>query len=126
MNQAVVGPVALAGLVAAGYRQSAAPVLSVSSGPATSLKPVAGLSPCTKPKTVVQPEVFPIQTGTVTSGDGKSWTVPAAVHEGAFAVDVFNDCSGTGENPDWEKQLQTVVIDCATARTIQRCCRGRT
>ena len=59
----------------------------------------------------MQPDVFPIQTGTVTSGDGKSWTVPAAVHEGAFAVDVFNDCSGTGANADWERQLQTVVVD---------------
>ena len=111
MNQAVVGAVALAGLAAVSYQQSAAPVLSVSSGLATGLKPVAGMSPCTTPKTVVQPDVFPIQTGTVTSADGKSWTVPAEVHEGAFAVDVFNDCTGTGENPDWENQLQTVVID---------------
>ena len=58
MNQAVVWAAALAGLVAAGYQQSGAPVLSVSSGPATSLKPVAGMSPCTNPKTVVQPDVF--------------------------------------------------------------------
>jgi hypothetical protein len=106
-----MGAVAVAGLVAVGFQQPAAPALSISSGLASRLKPVAGMSPCTNPQTVVQPDVFPTQTGTVASTDGKSWTVPATVHDGAFAVDVFNDCTGAGDNPDWEKQLQTVVID---------------
>jgi hypothetical protein len=106
-----MGAVAVAGLVAVGFQQPAAPALSISSGLASGLKPVAGMSPCTNPQTVVQPDVFPTQTGTVASTDGKSWTVPATVHDGAFAVDVFNDCTGAGDNPDWEKQLQTVVID---------------
>jgi hypothetical protein len=47
----------------------------------------------------------------VVSSDGKRWTVPGEVKEGPFAVDVFNDCTGPGANPDWEKQLQTIVID---------------
>jgi hypothetical protein len=106
-----MGAVAVAGLVAVGFQQPAAPALSISSGLASRLKPVAGMSPCTNPQTVVQPDVFPTQTGTVASTDGKSWTVPATVHDGAFAVDVFNDCTGAGDNPDREKQLQTVVID---------------
>ena len=60
---------------------------------------------------IIQPDVFPVSSGTVTSTDGKQWTVPGPVADGPFAVDLYNDCSGPGDNPDWEKQLQTVVID---------------
>ena len=84
---------------------------SISTGLATNLKDVAGTGPCTNPNVSVQPDVFPIRTGEVTSTDGRTWTVPAAINEGAFAVDVYNDCTGSGENPNWQKQLQTVVID---------------
>jgi len=99
----------LCGLTAILYQQGSAG--SISTGPAANLTEVAGTGPCTNPNASVQPDVFPIRTGTVTSADGKAWTVPAAIHEGAFAVDVYNDCTGSGENPGWEKQLQTVVID---------------
>jgi hypothetical protein len=26
-------------------------------------------------------------------------------------VDLYNDCTGTGDNPDWQQQLRTVVVD---------------
>ena len=84
---------------------------AVSIGPAGNLTAVPGTGPCTNPGAVVQPDVFPTRTGTVTSADGRSWTVPGPVQSGAFAVDLFNDCTGAGANADWETQLQTVVID---------------
>ena len=86
---------------------------SVSVGPATNLQPVNVGAKCTvtPPSMIIQPDVFPVSSGTVTSTDGKQWTVPGPVAEGPFAVDLYNDCSGPGDNPDWEKQLQTVVID---------------
>src|SRR5262245_59079866 len=100
------------GLIAAGHQfvvgQS---VRSVSKGLAGSLTPVAGMTPCTNPSANVQPDVFPIQTGISIAADGKRWTMPAEIHDGPFAVDLYNDCHGAGANPDWEKQLQTVVVD---------------
>ena len=106
-----MGAVALAGLVAVGYQQSAAPVLSVSSGLATGLKPVAGMAPCTNPGAVVQPDVFPIQTGTVTSADGKSWTAPGPAARGDICRGPVQRLHGVGAQPGWENQLHTVVID---------------
>jgi hypothetical protein len=47
----------------------------------------------------------------VKSTDGKEWTVPGPVEPGAVAVDLYNDCTGAGDNPGWEQQLKTVVID---------------
>jgi len=99
----------LCGLTALAVQQGS--IGSVSTGPASDLKPIAGIGPCTNAGVTVQPDVFPTQTGTVRSSDGKTWTVPGVVQEGAFAVDVFNDCTGRGANTDWEQQLQTVVID---------------
>ena len=54
---------------------------------------------------------IPAVMGEVTSTDGKKWTVPAPVEEGALAVDYFNDCTGPGLNKNWESELKTVVID---------------
>ena len=101
--------IVLCSLAAILFQQSSAG--SISTGLAPNLTDVAGAGPCTNPNVNVQPDVFPIRTGEVTSADGKTWTVPAAINEGAFAVDVYNDCTGAGENPDWQKQLQTTVID---------------
>ena len=47
----------------------------------------------------------------MTSADGHRWTVPAPVEEGPLAVDLFNNCTGQGDNPDYARQLQTTVID---------------
>jgi hypothetical protein len=84
---------------------------SVSIGFATDLRPSHGPERCTNPKVVIQPDVFPTMTGTVRSTDGRTWTVPGPVHDGRLAVDLYNDCTGAGDNAAWEKQLETVVID---------------
>ena len=85
---------------------------SVSTGIATSLRPVMGV-PATCPNPVmVQPDVFPVRVGTVTSEDGRQWTVPAPVNDsGPMAVDLYNNCTSPGDNPTWASQLKTVVID---------------
>ncbi|MSO30530.1 MAG: hypothetical protein EXQ48_06225 [Acidobacteria bacterium] len=92
---------------------TAPPGGSVSVGPATNLRPVAVTPGCTftPPSMRIEPDVFPVSVGTVTSTDGKQWTVPGPVADGPFAVDLYNDCVTAGDNPDWAKQLETVVID---------------
>ena len=49
--------------------------------------------------------------GTVVAPDRSRWPVPSAVHEGLPAVDIYNDCTGPGDNPNYLSQLRTVVID---------------
>lgn len=51
------------------------------------------------------------RTGVVTDDSGKRWVVPAEVHLGDAGTDLYNDCTGTGVNRDYESQLRTVVID---------------
>jgi hypothetical protein len=85
---------------------------SVSTGPATELTPFANVpSGCTTPGVTVQPDVFPIMIGVVQSEDGKRWTVPAPVHDGPVAVDLYNNCTGPGDNPNYLSQLKTFVVD---------------
>lgn len=105
---------------ATGFDTAPAPPLvappggSVSTGPAQDVRPI-GLAPkCTHtPASMrIEPDVFPVSVGTVTSTDGKQWTVPGPVAaEGPLAVDLYNDCLGPGDNPDWQAQLRTVVVD---------------
>lgn len=84
---------------------------SVTTGLASGHRPVAGVpSACTQ-KVNVQPDVFPVTVATYTSPDGKTWTVPGPVTEGPTAVDIFNNCTGTGDNPNYLSELKTVVID---------------
>ena len=80
MAGSVVRWMILASLIAVAHQQDTG---SRSKGLATSLNPVAGTGPCTNASVTVQPDVFPTRTGSVTSSDGKTWTVPAVVHEGA-------------------------------------------
>jgi hypothetical protein len=87
------------------------PESSISAGFAGDLRAIAASGPCTNPKTTVQPDVFPTRVGTVVSTDGKTWTVPGPIEDGRFAVDLYNDCTGTGPNAGWETELETVVID---------------
>ena len=49
--------------------------------------------------------------GTVTAPDGSKWAAPAPVTNGPVAVDIYNDCTGQGDNPKFLEQLRTVVID---------------
>ena len=53
----------------------------------------------------------PQMCGTVTAADGSQWDVPSAVYDGPAAVDVYNDCTGPGDIPDYMAQVQTVVVD---------------
>jgi hypothetical protein len=87
------------------------PGASLSTGFATAFTPVSLTDRCTNPKAAVQPDVFPTRVGTVRSADGKDWIVPGPIQDGPFAVDLYNDCTGAGENADWQRQLETVVID---------------
>ena len=50
--------------------------------------------------------------GIVVDASGQSWTVPAQIHAaGPTCVDLYNDCTGGGDNPDYASQLSTVVVD---------------
>ena len=86
---------------------------SVSAGLAADVMPISLAPRCTHTVSSIklEPDVFPVSVGVSTSTDGKKWVVPGPVQDGPVAVDLFNDCLGSGDNPDWEKQLQTVVID---------------
>ena len=95
----------------AGGRGVAVEAGSVSTGFATDLRPVAGYPPGCSTGVNVRPGVFPTSVGVVRSEDGKQWTVPAPVSEGPMAVDVYNDCTGPGDNPNYASQLKTVVVD---------------
>lgn len=50
-------------------------------------------------------------SGRVEAEDGTERIVPMLVNEGPGAVDMYNDCTGQGDNPDYLAELETVVID---------------
>lgn len=50
-------------------------------------------------------------SGSIRADDGSTRIVPMDVNEGPGAVDMYNDCTGAGDNPDYLDELQTVVID---------------
>ena len=50
-------------------------------------------------------------TGKVTALDGSEWTVPMVVNQGPGAIDMYNNCTGDGDNPNYLSQLETVVVD---------------
>jgi hypothetical protein len=92
----MMGPLAPGGVVTEGLAVGLTPHPTSSCTNAQARFPAAGM---------------PANAGVVTSADGRRFTVPVAVQDGPFAVDLYNDCTGTGDNPDWQTQLQTVVID---------------
>ena len=98
-------------LALAAQAPSVPPGASLTIGFASDFKQTSLTERCTNSKATVQPDVFPTRVGTVKSSDGQEWTVPGPVQEGPLAVDLYNDCTGTGDNADWERQLETVVID---------------
>ena len=49
--------------------------------------------------------------GTITAPDGSTWELPAPVTDGPAAVDIYNDCTGEGDNPNYLDEVETVVID---------------
>lgn len=79
---------------------------SVTTGTATDGKNSSVIAACTS-----NVRFFQGQTGTVKATDGTTWTVPAAVNEGIACTDIFNDCTGTGDDPDYLSKVKTTVID---------------
>ncbi len=49
--------------------------------------------------------------GIVVTEDGRRIQVPTVPAEGPDPTDLYNDCGGSGDNPDYESDLETVVID---------------
>ena len=49
--------------------------------------------------------------GEIIADDGSVWAVPSPITDGATPVDVFNECTGGGANPDYEADLETQIID---------------
>ena len=93
----MLGPLAPGGIVTMGLATDVKPGHSSTSCPNTEARfPAAGM---------------PANAGTVRSADGRTIMVPLTPNDGPFAVDLYNDCAGKGDNPDWQSQLKTVVID---------------
>lgn len=51
------------------------------------------------------------ESGLVIAEDGTEWIVPMEVNQGDGTVDMFNNCTGDGDNPDFLDELETVVVD---------------
>jgi len=49
--------------------------------------------------------------GEITAAGGSVWEVPGLITDGATLVDVYNECSVGGDNPDFESELSTIVVD---------------
>lgn len=49
--------------------------------------------------------------GIVVAADGSRLQVPTVPAEGPEPTDLYNDCAGSGDNPAYADQLETVVID---------------
>ena len=49
--------------------------------------------------------------GEITTADGSVWDVPGPITDGATLVDVYNECTLGGDNPDFESELSTIVVD---------------
>ena len=93
----MLGPLAPGGIVTVGLAADVAP------GHPT--------AKCTNPEARFPAAGMPANAGVSTAADGRRFTLPLAADDGPFAVDIYNDCTGKGDNPDWKNQLQTVVID---------------
>ncbi len=48
--------------------------------------------------------------GTIEDVDGNTWAVPTAPSAAPACTDLFNDCTGTGDNPNWEDEVETVSV----------------
>ncbi|KAA3646604.1 MAG: hypothetical protein DWQ07_10375 [Chloroflexi bacterium] len=80
-------------------------LLTVTTGIAQSSSSCAAMAQCSGQ--VARPSLC----GELSADDGTVWQLPAPITDGATAVDIHNDCTGPGNNPDFESQLSTQVID---------------
>lgn len=81
-------------------------IASVSIGIGESLGDLSLTTECSTGERFVAAE-----SGLVIAEDGTEWVVPMVVNEGAGTVDMFNNCTGNGDNPDFLDELETVVVD---------------
>ena len=49
--------------------------------------------------------------GIVVAEDGARWQVPTIPVDGPDPTDLYNDCTGSGDNPRYLEDLETVVVD---------------
>jgi hypothetical protein len=49
--------------------------------------------------------------GEITAADGSVWEVPGPITDAPALVDVYNECTVGGDNPDFESELSTIVVD---------------
>ncbi len=49
--------------------------------------------------------------GEIVAEDGSVWAVPSPISNGSTPVDVFNECTVGGANPNFESELETQRID---------------
>jgi len=49
--------------------------------------------------------------GELTADDGSVWVLPAPISDGEPALDVFNECTGGGANPDYESDLIPTILN---------------
>jgi hypothetical protein len=109
----VAGRPALATTVLSGGAAASAAVAAsvagsaVTTGEAAVTLPPVGPAGCNSPRT----QFAPAAMGVVVDAGGGEWTVPSPVTDGPVGADLFNDCTGTGNNAAFESQLQTVVVD---------------
>ncbi len=81
---------------------------TVTQGVAPTSATCAPSATCTNPRAGNVRETL---CGRVTAADGSAWEVPGPVTDARAAVDVFNDCTGTGANPGYAASLTTTVVN---------------
>jgi hypothetical protein len=96
---------------AAGTRESTASITdphAVTTGVAQTSHPASPTTQCNDPRT----QFTAANNGTVYAADGTQWIVPAPVTDGPVATDLYNNCTGAGDNSaNYAAQLKTIVID---------------
>lgn len=99
-------PVAVAAMTAVAAAAQQAPA-----GGAVTTGEVPGVPCGAQPACTTSVRSSPQTCGRITAANGSVWSVPSAVFNGPVAVDVYNDCTGPGDNPAHLSELKTVVID---------------
>jgi len=82
---------------------------AMTTGVAQSSFRCGSVNSCTNPTV---PSFGEALCGTVIDNAGRSWVVPAEINAtGATCIDMYNDCTGSGNNAAYESELSTLVID---------------
>ncbi len=79
------------------------PGTAITRGLATQEKPCAIINSCPGRFTEAR-------CGTLEDADGKSWWVPTEPSSAPACADLYNDCTGSGDNADWEESITTTQV----------------